>query len=85
MKVNPFVVMNNEPDAKRKKTDYGQASAEKSKNETGKMIELEIFGSDEDIWVISMAAHFGLTIFQLTMWCCTSELEPFPTQCRRCI
>uniref|UniRef100_A0A2C9W1U1 Uncharacterized protein n=3 Tax=Manihot esculenta TaxID=3983 RepID=A0A2C9W1U1_MANES len=49
MKVNPFVVMNNEPDAKRKKTDYGQASAEKSKNETGKMIELEIFGSDEDI------------------------------------
>ncbi|KAJ9189566.1 hypothetical protein P3X46_000841 [Hevea brasiliensis] len=49
MKVDPSVVMKTEPVAKRKKTDQGQTSAEKSKHETGKMIELEIFGSDEEI------------------------------------
>ncbi|KAF2302065.1 hypothetical protein GH714_032262 [Hevea brasiliensis] len=49
MKVDPSVVMKTEPVVKRKKTDQGQTSAEKSKHETGKMIELEIFGSDEEI------------------------------------
>lgn len=44
--------MNQQPDAKRMKNDQGQALAEKSKQSTARMIELDICSSDEEFWMI---------------------------------
>ncbi|KAJ0077208.1 hypothetical protein Patl1_36030 [Pistacia atlantica] len=47
-KPNPSVVKQ-QADTKRKKTDVGQALMDKTKQGTGKMIELNYFSSDEEI------------------------------------
>lgn len=47
-KPNPSVVKQ-QPDTKRKKTDVDQALMDKTKQGTGKMIELNYVSSDEEI------------------------------------
>lgn len=47
-KLDPSTVTKNQPDLKRKKTVQGQASVDKVKQGTTKMIELDIFDSDEE-------------------------------------
>lgn len=48
MKVDPSVVKN-ELDPKRTKTDQRQVPADTAKQGTEKMIELDLYGSDEEI------------------------------------
>ncbi|KAJ6896923.1 hypothetical protein NC651_022959 [Populus alba x Populus x berolinensis] len=47
-KLDPSTVTKNQPDLKRTKTVQGQASVDKVKQGTTKMIELDIFDSDEE-------------------------------------
>lgn len=54
--MDPSVVMKNQPDAKRMKIDQGQPSVDKAKQGIGKMIELDIFGSDEEMWLLYVAS-----------------------------
>ncbi|KDP29654.1 hypothetical protein JCGZ_18816 [Jatropha curcas] len=49
MKVDPSILKKKKMNAKKMKTDQGQVSAEKAKHGKGKMIELDIYGSDEEI------------------------------------
>lgn len=48
MKPDPSLVTNQQADDKRRKTDQGQALADKTQKGTGKMIELDMVSSDED-------------------------------------
>lgn len=47
-KLDPSTVTKNQPDLKRKKTVQGQGSVDQVKQGTTKMIELDIFDSDEE-------------------------------------
>ncbi|CAK7329495.1 unnamed protein product [Dovyalis caffra] len=49
IKLDPSMVTKNRPDLKRKKTEQGLASADKAKQGTTKMIELDLFDSDEEL------------------------------------
>ncbi|KAJ7967161.1 protein MCM10-like [Quillaja saponaria] len=46
---SPSIIRNQHLDAKRKKTEQEEANADKTKDGMGKMIELDIVSSDEDI------------------------------------
>lgn len=48
VKPEPSLVRKQQADAKRRKTDPGQALADKTQKGTGKMIELDMVSSDED-------------------------------------
>lgn len=50
VKPDPSLVTNQQADDKRRKTDQGQALADKTQKGTGKMIELDMVSSDEDFW-----------------------------------
>lgn len=46
------VIGNQQPNAKRNKPDKEQTLTDKTKQGTGKMIELDFVSSDEEIWAL---------------------------------
>lgn len=49
MKVESSAMRNQQLDAKRKKTEHGQVVLDKTKQNTGKLIELDYVSSEEEL------------------------------------
>lgn len=49
MKVESSAIRNQQLDAKRKKTEHGQVVLDKTKQNTGKLIELDYVSSEEEL------------------------------------
>lgn len=58
MKVESSAMRNQQLDAKRKKTEDGQVVLDKTKQNTGKLIELDYVSSEEELWVSYVRPNF---------------------------
>lgn len=58
MKVESSAMRNQQLDAKRKKTEHGQVVLDKTKQNTGKLIELDYVSSEEELWVSYVKPNF---------------------------
>lgn len=58
MKVESSAMRNQQLDAKRKKTEDGQVVLDKTKQNTGKLIELDYVSSEEELWVSYVKPNF---------------------------